>query len=113
MKSPVTTHVLDTSLGKPAVGVVVQLDELSDGEWVQVGSGVTDADGRIANLLPSDQPLSNAIYRLTFFTAEYFSSRKQESIYPKVTVEFFALPGQHYHIPLLISPYGYTTYRGS
>ncbi|HXG00408.1 MAG TPA: hydroxyisourate hydrolase [Bacteroidota bacterium] len=113
MRSPITTHVLDTSLGKPAVGVLVQLDEWSDGEWVQIGSGVTDADGRILNLLPSDRLLSNTTYRLTFFTQKYFSSRKQESIYPKVSVEFFASPGQHYHIPLLISPYGYTTYRGS
>ncbi len=113
MKSPITTHVLDTSLGKPAAGLTVRLEKLSDERWIQVGSGVTDVDGRIVNLLPSDQLLLSTTYRLTFLTAEYFALRKQESIYPRVTVEFTASAGQHYHIPLLISPYGYTTYRGS
>jgi 5-hydroxyisourate hydrolase len=113
MKSPITTHVLDISIGTPAAGVRVHLERLSAGNWSVVGSGVTDADGRIVNLLPSDQPLSNDTYRLTFYTGEYFTSRNQHSIYPKVTVEFFVAADQHYHIPLLISPFGYTTYRGS
>jgi 5-hydroxyisourate hydrolase len=113
MKSPITTHVLDTSLGKPAAGVAVQLDRLADGEWLPVAQGTTDTDGRIMNLLPADQPLPSETYRLTFLTADYFRLTKRESIYPKISVEFNVSTGQHYHIPLLVSPFGYTTYRGS
>lgn len=113
MKSPITTHILDTSLGKPAAGVAVQLERLSNGEWHRVADGVTDGDGRITHLLPADEPLVPATYRLIFQTAAYFHSTKRTSFYPIITVEFVADAGQHYHVPLLISPYGYTTYRGS
>lgn len=113
MKSPITTHVLDTSFGKPAVGVMVVLERWSDENWQELARAVTDSNGRIMNLLPTDQPLSSGRYRLTFHTAEYFQSTNRESLYPNVNVEFLASAGQHYHIPLLISPFGYTTYRGS
>lgn len=113
MKSPITTHVLDLSLGKPAAGLVVRLEKFSGGAWLPVAEAVTDSDGRIMTFLSPDQSLSNNPYRLTFQTGEYFASTGREAFYPKVSVEFLAAEGEHYHIPLLLSPFGYTTYRGS
>jgi hydroxyisourate hydrolase len=75
---------------------------------------MTDADGRLTELLPSDAPLEEATYRLTFDTAAYFSSQHVESFYPEVKIIFSVRDGnEHYHVPLLLNPYGYTTYRGS
>ena len=100
-----STHVLDTDRGEPAAGVPVRLDRLVAGEWVTVGSGRTDGDGRLRDLVPADQ-WGTGRYRLTFTTGRDF--------FPEVTVEFHvAEPGRHHHVPLLISAYGYTTYRGS
>ena len=111
--SAITTHVLDTSQGKPASGVPVTL-ELRTGqlgsaiEWTQLGLGKTDADGRLRTLLPADKKLKPGVYRITFDTTNV------SSFYPCVKVVFeIQSPGEHYHIPLLISPYGYSTYRGS
>jgi 5-hydroxyisourate hydrolase len=108
--SGISTHVLDTSKGQPARGVQVLLERQSGAAaWETVGQGVTDEHGRISRLLPAPEA---AAYRLTFRTADYFAS--QESFYPEVTVHFTVHdPSAHYHIPLLLSPYGYTTYRGS
>ena len=110
----ITTHVLDTSLGQPAAGVSVALEVLATGGgWTAVARGMTDADGRIRELLP-DARKSERRYRLVFDTAAYFSARGVAAFYPVVMVVFdIADPAQHYHVPLLLSPFGYSTYRGS
>jgi 5-hydroxyisourate hydrolase len=112
--SAITTHVLDTSRGQPASGVRVALDALEGGDWRRLGAAETDADGRVRTLLPADTPLTPGVYRLTFDTAPYFEVRNLPTIYPAVVVLVRTEPGHaHYHVPLLISPFGYTTYRGS
>jgi 5-hydroxyisourate hydrolase len=107
--SAITTHVLDTSRGFPAPGVRVKLEvRFPDGAWSLLGKGVTDADGRASNLLPEGTALSAAIYRLTF------DHLPEGGLYPEVVIVFQVRDAaRHYHIPLLLSPYGYTTYRGS
>jgi 5-hydroxyisourate hydrolase len=113
MSSPITSHVLDTSIGKPAAGVAVVLERLADGNWQAIASGITNSDGRIADLLPAGS-LAAGRYRLTFAVDKYFEQRKIATFYPSVAVEFVIVePQQHYHVPLLISPFGYSTYRGS
>ena len=111
--SGITTHVLDTSLGRPAAGVATRLDKRSTAEaWVEVGRGVTDDEGRIRDLL--EAPLEAGVYRLTFDSEAYFRGRNAPGFYPQVTIEFEVRdPGQHHHVPLLLSPFGYSTYRGS
>ena len=110
----ITTHILDLSIGKPAAGVRVTLARLEDSERVQVGAGVTDADGRLKNLVPEAPGLNAGVFELTFEVAPYFASRDIRSFYPRVTVAFEITDAkQHYHVPLLISPFGYSTYRGS
>lgn len=113
--SAITTHVLDTSNGRPASGVPVVLESRSAGnEWKTLGRGKTDADGRLANLLPARSPLEPGTYRLVFDVATYFRARNAEGFYPEVAVVFTIRDAtQHYHVPLLLNPYGYTTYRGS
>jgi 5-hydroxyisourate hydrolase len=114
MRGPITTHILDTSLGKPAEGIPVVLEmKQADGAWNELGRGVSNNDGRITDFLPEDVHLAVGIYRLTFQTAEYFRLMNRDSFYPKVTVEFTIKNGAHYHVPLLLSPFGYSTYRGS
>lgn len=109
--SNITTHVLDTSIGKPAAGISVVL-EFNDSSWRTVGSGTTNADGRIADLTP-DQ-LSAGHYRIRFALAEYFSAMGVDSFYPVASIEFIVRDtAQHYHVPLLLNPFGYSTYRGS
>jgi len=111
--SAITTHVLDTSTGRPAAGVPVTLEKQAADGWQSAGQGVTNQDGRITNLLAGSQ-LAAGTYRLTFDTAAYFRAKNQQAFYPQVQVMFtVGDAGQHYHIPLLLSPYGYSTYRGS
>lgn len=114
MTSPITTHVLDTSLGGPAAGVPVVLETRVGGEkWKELARGITDADGRVNNLLPPDQ-LTDGVYRLTFDTELYFRARQVQAFYPQVSIVFLVSDSkQHYHVPLLLNPYGYSTYRGS
>ena len=115
MTSPITTHVLDTTRGKPAAGVKVTLEmQLNANEWKELARGETNTDGRISNLLPENAKLSAGIYRLTFLTSAYFKSIGIESFYPFIHVVFeLKEPITHYHVPLLLSPFGYSTYRGS
>jgi 5-hydroxyisourate hydrolase len=112
--NPITTHVLDTSLGRPAAGVPVLLEiEMRGGGWKELSRGATDGEGRLVHLVPPGH-LAEGTYRLTFDTRAYFRSRSAEAFYRQVTVEFTVSDAaQHYHIPLLLGPYGYTTYRGS
>jgi 5-hydroxyisourate hydrolase len=113
--STISTHVLDTALGRPAVGVRVILEQVdASGLTVSLGVGETDADGRLRDLLPSGRVLAPGDYRLRFDTEAYFASSSRESFYPSVMVEFrITGPAAHYHVPLLLSPFGYSTYRGS
>ena len=113
--SRITTHVLDTSRGQPAAGVSVTLSaQGKDGSWKELGRGITDADGRVKALLPEGSELTVGTYRLTFDTAAYFRARKTEAFFPRVEVEFLVGDTKRsYHIPLLLSPFGYSTYRGS
>ena len=113
--SAITTHVLDTSRGRPAVGVAVTLElESADRSWKELGKGVTDADGRARDLLPEGFTLHGGVYRLTFETGAYFAAQKTEAFYREVTIVFTVSdPAQHYHVPLLLNPFGYSTYRGS
>ena len=112
--SGITTHVLDTARGRPAAGVPVTLEAKSEGGWRVVGRGATDADGRLRDLLPTDFHLSKGDYRLTFDAGAYLSASGAEGFYTEVVVSFVVRdPAAHYHVPLLLSPYGYSTYRGS
>jgi 5-hydroxyisourate hydrolase len=113
--SPITTHVLNTALGKPAAGIAV-LVEFSKGSdlWDELARGVTDRDGRVGEFNPKLEPLVPGLYRLRFLTAAYFTATATHGFYPEIDVIVQIDDGaQHYHIPLLLSPYGYTTYRGS
>lgn len=113
--SAITTHVLDTSRGSPASGVPVKLElEDEDGNWQLLGKGITDADGRLRDLLLPGASLAIGTYRLTFDTETYFRAHNVEGFYPFVLVVFSILDtDEHYHVPLLLCPYGYSTYRGS
>jgi 5-hydroxyisourate hydrolase len=112
--SGITTHVLDTSRGRPAAGVPVTLEAKGEEEWRLVGRGATDADGRLRDLLPPEFALSEGDYRLTFDAGVYFAASGAEGFYTEVVVSFVVRDAAaHYHVPLLLSPYGYSTYRGS
>src|SRR5260370_41715496 len=112
--SHITTHVLDVSPGRPAANVSVILEtQTARGDWTEAARGATDADGRLREWAAA-KPLSPGIYRLTFDTRFYFTARKIASLYPQVVIVFEVQDAQeHYHIPLLLSPFGYSTYRGS
>ncbi|MDX6443333.1 MAG: 5-hydroxyisourate hydrolase [Blastocatellia bacterium] len=112
--SAITTHVLNTSRGRPAKGMPVTLEIEAAGGWELVGKGTTNADGRIPDLVAEEITLATGVYRLIFDTATYFAAQDTESFYPSVTIVFkFDNPAQHYHVPLLLNPFGYSTYRGS
>ena len=115
MKSPITTHVLDITRGKPAIAVKVILEVYTDSkEWKELARGETNTDGRVMDLLHESIKLGAGTYRLTFLTAGYFRSVGQEGFYPYIPIVFeLRDPITHYHVPLVLSPYGYSTYRGS
>ena len=112
--SGITTHVLDTSLGRPASGVLITLERSEEaGAWTTVGSGTTDQNGRLNTLL-GDNPLRAGTYRITFDTGGYFARSGTPTFFPSVSITFEIRDGeQHYHVPLLVSPFAYSTYRGS
>lgn len=112
--SHITTHVLDVSLGKPAANIAVVLEtQSSGGVWSEVARGTTDADGRLRDW-PAAKTIPAGIYRLDFDTRAYFAARKVASLYPQIVIVFEVRDAQeHYHVPLLLSPFGYSTYRGS
>ena len=108
--STLSTHVLDTALGRPAQGIRVVLEH--DGGVL--GSGITDADGRVRELRSDGASLGEGNYRLTFHVGDYFAASKRASFYTRIVVDFrIGIGSEHYHVPLLLSPYGYSTYRGS
>lgn len=110
--SHVTTHVLDTGSGKPAADVPITLNMLDGERWVRLAEGVTDKDGRINQLGPDR--LLRGTYSLVFDTGKYFASSGTETFFPEVTLTFGVVESEaHYHVPLLLSPFAYSTYRGS
>lgn len=113
-RSPVTTHVLDTATGQPAAGVPVELSiAVADG-WTKLAAGVTNNDGRVGDLLPVDHVLVAGVYKMRFDTGVYFAARAVAGFYPYAEIVFEIRElSAHYHIPLLLSPFGYSTYRGS
>jgi len=112
--SAITTHVLDTARGRPGAGLPVTLEVEAAGGWKLVGKGMTNADGRISDLVPNETAIEAGVYRLIFDTARYFANNNVDAFYPQVTIVFkIENPAQHYHVPLLLSPFGYSTYRGS
>ncbi len=111
--SQITTHILDTSRGKPAVEVEVSLHQQQGDGWLQLASDKTSQDGRVGDWL-GNQVLDQGNYKLVFLIQRYFQAMGQESFYPSIEITFsIAGDGQHYHVPLLLNPYGYSTYRGS
>ena len=111
-RSRVTTHVLDATSGRPAPGIEATLERRAGTRWQEVASGRTDPDGRINAFGPEDLPPD--VYRITFAVGPYFSGRGQATFYPEVVIHFtVGDPDAHYHVPLLLSPYAYSTYRGS
>lgn len=112
--SQITTHVLDTAAGRPAAGVPLTLFQAEHDTWRELASGVTNSDGRVAGLLEGFDPLPGGDFRMHFATGVYFEQQQIEIFYPWVDVVFrLDDRGEHYHIPLLLSPFGYSTYRGS
>lgn len=112
--SAITTHVLDVSRGSPARGVAITLERQTVHGWEIIGQGATDDDGRLRNLLAPESVFEPGNYRLTFDTGAYFAHQGIEGFYPQATVVFTVRDAaQHYHVPLLLSPFGYSTYRGS
>ena len=112
-RSSITTHVLDVSLGRPAKGIVVRLARTDGTTWTELGHGETDADGRASGLLA---PGMRAVgtHRITFELEPYFARSGRKCFYPRVEIVFAVLnETEHYHVPLLLSPFGYSTYRGS
>ena len=112
--SAITTHILDISSGVPARGVAVILERQTEMNWEIIGQSKTDDDGRARDLLAPDEEFSAGNYRLTFDVESYFQTRQIEGFYAQVTIAFVVRDAaQHYHVPLLLSPFGYSTYRGS
>ena len=111
--SQITTHILDTSKGKPASGVTVVLYSSDNDAWTETTRSKTDGDGRIKDLLPNDSSLQAGVYKLRFETKDYFDNDGIRTFYPFVEIVFDVQSTEHYHVPLLLNPFGYSTYRGS
>ena len=115
--SALTSHVLDTALGQPARNLALRLDvqdsDAVGGAWRTIAASVTDGDGRVGDVL-GGQALATGTYRITFETGAYFRATGRPVFYPRIEVQFVVtVPAEHHHIPLLLSPFGYSTYRGS
>jgi 5-hydroxyisourate hydrolase len=110
----ISTHILDTAIGRPAASVPVSLARFENAQWTVLSHGMTDADGRVRSLLPEGAAPEVGLYRVRFETATYYEAQKLAGLYPYVEIAFSVDAGQqHYHIPLLLTANGYTTYRGS
>lgn len=111
--SQVTTHILDITRGRPAAGVIITMYEKAGMEWIEIASGMTDHDGRIRDLVKHGLLLPLGTYKMKFATKEYFKIHGLDVFYPCVEIIFDITNNEHHHIPLLLSPFGYSTYRGS
>ncbi len=113
MSSPLTSHVLDTASGRPARGLAVTVERRDGDRWTQIAAGETNDDGRVPDLLTQEAFVAGT-FRVRFATGPYLQDTHGSAFYPHVEVVFEVdAPGEHYHIPLLLSPFGYSTYRGS
>ncbi|XP_064109273.1 5-hydroxyisourate hydrolase-like isoform X2 [Macrobrachium nipponense] len=111
--NPITCHVLDTATGKPASSMKLSLHKQTDAGWEELVSKATNSDGRAGQFL-SQEAFTKGVYKMFFDTADYFKQQNTKGFYPYVEIVFeIEQPAEHYHIPLLLSPYGYSTYRGS
>ena len=111
--SQITTHILDTTKGRPAAGVTIILYNEVKGNWKEIARGKTNEDGRIKDLLTEGKILEQGIYKLRFETKDYFEKEVVKTFYPFVEIVFEIQSSEHYHVPLLLNPFGYSTYRGS
>ncbi|MBS1533988.1 MAG: hydroxyisourate hydrolase [Bacteroidetes bacterium] len=111
--SQITTHVLDTSVGVPGKNITIRLKRFYNGSWQTLAQGITNADGRIPDLLPPDRILKADTYQMVFDTGAYYADLKIQTFYPMVEIIFQTFDDAHYHVPLLVNPFGYSTYRGS
>jgi 5-hydroxyisourate hydrolase len=111
--SQITTHILDTTKGKPAPGVTIILYQQQNNSWAEMARGVTNHDGRITNLLDNEVVLEPGVYKMKFLIKEYFDQLHTPTFYPFIEITFQITTQEHYHIPLLLNPFGYSTYRGS
>ncbi|CAO95213.1 hydroxyisourate hydrolase [Erwinia tasmaniensis] len=113
-KNPLSVHVLNLQTGVPTAGVAVELEQQQKQGWVKLASGITDKNGRIAELYPAGQSMATGHYKVVFKTGDYFKQQQQPTFFPEIPVIFqVEKSGEHYHIPLLLSQYGYSTYRGN
>lgn len=112
-RSQITTHVLDTSKGYPGAGIVVRLQNKRNGQWQSMAVGITDNEGRVGDLLPAWKTLPQGNYQIIFETGDYFKKSNAKGFYPEVCIQFTIFDDGHYHVPLLLNPFGYSTYRGS
>ena len=111
--SQLTTHILDTGKGKPAAGIAVYLYQQHPEEWKEITIGTTNKDGRVPDLLNKDAVLEPGIYKMRFETKDYFDKLGIQTFYPFIEIIFTITGNEHYHVPLLLNPFGYSTYRGS
>ncbi|MEG1053944.1 MAG: hydroxyisourate hydrolase [Janthinobacterium sp.] len=112
--NPLSVHILDLQSGQPTAGVTVTLEQKQGTDWKQLSSAVTNAQGRIAAMYPAGTPMQAGDYRIVFQTGEHYARLKQETFFPEIPVQFHVgKTDQHYHIPLLLSPFGFSTYRGN
>jgi 5-hydroxyisourate hydrolase/2-oxo-4-hydroxy-4-carboxy-5-ureidoimidazoline decarboxylase len=111
--SQITTHVLDTSTGIPGKNISIRLQSNKNGNWQTIAQGITNADGRIPDLLPQDKNLKPDTYKMVFDTGKYYAESQTKTFYPEVEIIFQTFDETHYHVPLLVNPFGYSTYRGS
>ena len=103
-----------TSKGRPASGIGITLERLVSGVWTKAGAGTTNDDGRVKSMLPDGEAITAGTYRLTFATGDYFAQQATRGFYPEVSITFEVVnPAEHFHVPLLLNPYGFSTYRGS
>ena len=113
LSSHITTHALDTSIGRPARHMIITLKGLRLNQWKPMSVGITNNDGRISDILPSSRLLIPGVYTMTFNTGTYYKNNNQNGFYPQASIQFEVIDNSHYHIPLLINPFGYSTYKGS
>lgn len=112
--SQITTHILDTSQGKPAKGILIRFEkQQKDNSWIELSRGYTNDDGRLPGLVQENTFLEFGVYKLIFDTETYYKNTNVNGLYPYVDIVFKVSENKHYHIPLLLNPFGYSTYRGS
>lgn len=111
--SQITTHVLDTAVGLPGKDIVIKMQSQQNGIWQTIAQGITNSDGRIPDLLPQERILKPDTYKMVFDTGSYYKQQNIKTFYPMVEIMFNTFDDAHYHVPLLVNPFGYSTYRGS